>query len=57
MHMKFFNRGATTKRSDRAHVEQVAERMRLVLNKDTEHADAETVETRIRNLNYGSSRK
>ena len=55
--MRLFNRGNTTKRADRAHDEQVSERMRIVLNKDTEHEDAKTVETRIRNMNYGSSRK
>lgn len=31
--------------------------MRSVLGKDTEHEDAQTVETRIRNMNYGSSRR
>jgi len=32
-------------------------RMKSVLGKDTQHEDAKTVETRIRNLNYGSSRR
>ena len=31
--------------------------MRVVLNKEGDREDAETVETRIRNMNYGSSRK
>jgi hypothetical protein len=55
--MGIFKRGSTTKRADRAHDEHVSERMRAVLNKKVDREDAETVETRIRNLNYGSSRK
>jgi hypothetical protein len=55
--MKLFSRENTSKRSERAHNEHVTERMKSVLSKDTQHADAETVETRIRNMNYGSSRR
>jgi hypothetical protein len=55
--MSIFNRGSSTKRSERAHNEHVSERMRVVLNKEVDREDAETVENRIRNLNYGSSRK
>jgi hypothetical protein len=55
--MRLFNRGGITKRADRAHEEQVTERMRVVLNAKVTTEDPETVETRIRNLNYGSSRR
>jgi hypothetical protein len=55
--MKLFSRSGTSKRSERSHNENVSERMRSVLGKDTEHEDAQTVETRIRNMNYGSSRR
>ncbi len=55
--MSIFNRGSSTKRSEHAHNEHVSERMRVVLGKEVDREDAETVENRIRNLNYGSSRK
>lgn len=55
--MKLFNRVGTGKRADRAYDEQVSERMRVVLNTQVTKEDPETVETRIRNLNYGSSRR
>ena len=55
--MGIFNRGSSTKRSEREHNQHVSERMRVVLNKEVDREDAETVETRIRNMNYGSSRK
>jgi hypothetical protein len=55
--MKLFNRVGTGKRADRAYDEQVSERMRVVSNTQVTREDPETVETRIRNLNYGSSRR
>lgn len=54
--MKLFKRD-TDKRRDREHDAAVNDRMRSVLAKDTEHEDPDTVETRLRNMNYGTSRK
>ena len=55
--MKLFKRGSEQKRVDRDYDELVNDRMRVVLSKDTEQEDAKTVETRLRNMNYGTSRK
>ncbi len=55
--MKFFNREKASKRADRVHNENVSERMRVVLSRELELQDAEKVETRLRNLHYGSSRQ
>ncbi len=56
--MKLFKKGAADKRRDREHDDVVSNRMRMVLAKDTVHDDdAETVENRLRNMNYGTSRR
>jgi hypothetical protein len=55
--MRLFKRDTSGKRTDKDYDESVNDRMRAVLGKDTEHEDADTVETRIRNMNYGTSRK
>jgi hypothetical protein len=55
--MRLFSRENSSKRSDRAHDNNVNERLRLVLSREIEREDADIVEGRIRNLNYGSSRK
>ena len=56
--MKFFKKGNDEKRRDREHNDVVSNRMRMVLSKDTVHEDdAETVESRLRNMNYGTSRR
>lgn len=56
--MKLFNRDASKRREkDREHDAVVNDRMRSVLARDTEHEDPETVETRLRNMNYGTSRR
>lgn len=54
--MKLFKRDAE-KRKDREHDAVVNDRMRSVLARDTEHEDPETVESRLRNMNYGTSRR
>ncbi len=55
--MRLFKR-ESDKRRDREHDEAVNDRLRSVLAKDTEHQDdADTVETRLRNMNYGTSRR
>jgi hypothetical protein len=55
--MKLFKRDSEHKRVDRDYDELVQDRLRSVLSKDTKHEDAATVETRLRNMNYGTSRK
>lgn len=55
--MKLFKRDSEQKRVDRDYDELVNSRMRIVLSKDTEQEDAVTVENRLRNMNYGTSRK
>lgn len=56
--MNFFKKGAADKRKDKEHNDVVSDRMRMVLSKDTVHTDdAETVENRLRNMNYGTSRR
>jgi len=56
--MKLFKRNADKRRDkDRAHDAVVNDRMRSVLARDTEHEDPETVEYRLRNMNYGTSRR
>jgi len=55
--MKLFKRDSEQKRVDRDYDELVNSRMRDVLSKDTEHEDPVTVENRLRNMNYGTSRK
>jgi hypothetical protein len=55
--MRLFKRDTSAKRTDRDHDESVNDRMRAILSKDTEHEDADTVESRLRNMNYGTSRK
>lgn len=55
--MRLFKRDSEAKRTDEDYNESVNNRMRDVLGKDTEHEDAEKVETRLRNMNYGTSRR
>jgi hypothetical protein len=55
--MRLFKRDTPAKRTDKDYDESVNDRMKTVLGKDTEHEDAKTVETRLRNLNYGTNRK
>ncbi|MCB1246416.1 MAG: hypothetical protein KDB69_04040 [Acidimicrobiia bacterium] len=54
--MRLFKR-EPEKRKDREHDDVVNDRMRAVLSKDTKLEDADTVESRLRNMNYGTSRK
>lgn len=56
--MKLFKKGKDDRRKDREHDDVVSNRMRMVLSKDTVHEDdAKTVENRLRNMNYGTSRR
>lgn len=56
--MKLFRKGTTTtKREDRAHDEAVANRMRSVLSRETNHDDAKIVEDRLRNMAYGTNKE
>jgi hypothetical protein len=56
--MKLFRRGSTTSEAeDRAHSATVNDRMRIVLARETDHDDAETVENRLRNMVYGSNKE
>jgi hypothetical protein len=56
--MKLFKKDGAEKRRDREHEDAVSNRMRMVLSKDTVHEDdAATVESRLRNMNYGTSRR
>jgi len=55
--MRLFKRGTTDKLADRKHVENVNDRLRSLLSKDTEYEDPNNVEARLRNMNYGTSRK
>ena len=55
--MKLFKRDTAERRKDKEYDEAVNDRLRSVLSKDTVHEDAATVETRLRNMNYGSSRR
>ena len=56
--MKLFRKGsATSKREDRAYEDAVADRMRNVLARETNHDDAETVEIRLRNMIYGTNKQ
>lgn len=56
--MKLFRRDtATSKREDRAYEDAVADRMRNVLSRETNHDDAEAVETRLRNMIYGTNKQ
>lgn len=55
--MKLFKRGATDKLADRKHIEHVNDRLRSLVSKDTEYEDPSSVEARLRNMNYGTSRK
>jgi len=58
MNMKLFKRSAsTTKEDDRAYSESVNDRMRIVLSRETQHDDAETVENRLRNMVYGTNKE
>ena len=56
--MKLFRRNTTEeRRDDRDHEDAVNDRMRSVLGRSTNHDDAELVEQRIRNMNYGTNKK
>jgi hypothetical protein len=58
MDMKLFKRAsASTKADDRAYSESVNDRMRIVLGRETQHDDAETVENRLRNMVYGTNKE
>ncbi|MEN8040654.1 MAG: hypothetical protein ABFR95_04035 [Actinomycetota bacterium] len=56
--MRLFRKSTTTsKREDRAYEEAVNNRMRGVLARETNHDDAEAVETRLRNMAYGTNKQ
>jgi hypothetical protein len=56
--MKLFRRGsASSKREDRAYEAAANDRMRNVLSRETNHDDPETVEIRLRNMNYGANKQ
>ena len=55
--MRLFKRGTTDKLADRKHLENVNDRLRLLVSKETEYEDPSSVEARLRNMNYGTSRK
>jgi hypothetical protein len=56
--MKLFKRGATTsKAEDRAHEAVANDRMRNVLARETAYDDPETVESRLRNMVYGTNKE
>jgi hypothetical protein len=56
--MKLFRKGTqTSKAEDRAYDAAVNDRMRLVLARETQHDDAETVENRLRNMVYGTNKE
>jgi len=56
--MKLFRKDtATSKREDSAYEDAVADRMRNVLSRETNHDDAEAVETRLRNMTYGTNKQ
>ena len=58
MDMKLFRRSsAAAKEADRAYSESVNDRMRIVLGRETQHDDAETVENRLRNMVYGTNKE
>lgn len=56
--MKLFRRDSTTsKAQDRAYDNAVNDRMRIVLGRETDHDDAQTVENRLRNMVYGTNKE
>jgi hypothetical protein len=56
--MKLFRRGsATSKAEDRAYSNAVNDRMRILLSRETNHDDAQTVENRLRNMVYGTNKE
>ncbi len=56
--MKLFRRGsATSKAEDRAYSNAVNARMRILLARETNHDDAQTVESRLRNMVYGTNKE
>lgn len=56
--MKLFKRGSpTSEEEDRAYDTAVNNRMRIVLARETDHDDAEAVESRLRNMVYGSNKE
>ena len=58
MDMKLFRKSsAASKEADRAYSESVNDRMRIVLGRETQHDDAETVENRLRNMVYGTNKE
>lgn len=56
--MKLFRRTTPDeRRADREYDETVNDRMKSVLERSTEHDDAELVEQRLRNMNYGTNKR
>lgn len=56
--MKLFKRNTSEEqRADREHDEAVNNRMKNVLNRETNHDDASAVEQRLRNMVYGTNKK
>lgn len=55
--MSMFRRSKTDKQTDRQHDENVSDRLRTLILKDTKYEDPESVEVRLRNMNYGTSRR
>ncbi|MEZ5175464.1 MAG: hypothetical protein R2823_04580 [Acidimicrobiia bacterium] len=55
--MRLFKRDSEDRKADRAYDDNVNGRMKSLLSKDTKYEDPDTVEARLRNMNYGTSRK
>lgn len=56
--MKLFKRGITaSRREDLAYAEAASRRMQYMLTHTTYQDDAQTVETRLRNMLYGSHKR
>ncbi len=53
----FRRRSRTSKSEDRAYDAAVNDRMRMVLARETNHDDAQSVENRLRNMAYGTNRE
>jgi hypothetical protein len=56
--MKLFRRTTPDeRRADREYDETVNYRMKSVLNRSTDHDDADVVEQRLRNMVYGTNKR
>lgn len=53
----FRRSSAESKRDDQAYQDAVNDRMRTVLARETAYDDPETVESRLRNMAYGTNKE